>query len=136
MSDDYFMREAMKLARQAYEQNEVPVGAIICINNTIIGKGYNQVELLQDPTAHAEILAITAACSYVGSKYLTQATMYITLEPCPMCKGAIAHAQIPRVVFAATDTSRPIDASPNLYEGGLMAAEASELIKQFFRGKR
>jgi len=134
-SDIYFMKKAIELAKQAYQNNEVPVGAIICVNNTIIGKGYNQVELLQDPTAHAEILAITAACSYVGSKYLTQATMYVTLEPCQMCKGAIAHAQIPRVVFSATDTSKNID-SEKIYEGGILETEASELIKQFFREKR
>lgn len=134
-TDAYLMQKALDLAKQAYNNNEVPIGAIICIENTIIGKGYNQVELLQDPTAHAEILAITAACNYLGSKYLTQATLYVTLEPCQMCKGAIAHAQIPRVVYATTDTSRNIDTS-KIYEGGLLEVEATELIKQFFREKR
>ncbi|MCB0512825.1 MAG: nucleoside deaminase [Bacteroidetes bacterium] len=134
-TDIFFMQKALDLAKQAYNNNEVPVGAIICIENTIIGKGYNQVELLQDPTAHAEIIAITAACSYLGSKYLNQATLYVTLEPCQMCKGAITHAQIPRVVYAAKDTSRNTDTS-KIYEGGLLESEAAELIKQFFREKR
>lgn len=133
-TDNYFMQEALKLAQQAYNNNEVPIGAVICINNKIVGKGFNQVELLNDPTAHAEILAITAACNLLGSKYLNQATLYVTLEPCNMCKGAIEHAQINRVVFAAKDTSRQHTSST--YEGGILEDECSALIKQFFKEKR
>ena len=135
--DKFFMQEALKLAKTAFEEDEVPVGAVVAYGNKIVGKGYNQVEKLNDPTAHAEILAITAACNLLGSKYLDKCTLYVTLEPCMMCTGAIREAQIQKVVFAATDSSHRKPA-PNLFEvqGGLMEAEASELIKSFFRKKR
>jgi len=135
--DKFFMQEALKLAKTAFEEDEVPVGAVVAYGNKIVGKGYNQVEKLNDPTAHAEILAITAACNLLGSKYLDKCTLYVTLEPCMMCTGAIREAQIQKVVFAATDSSHRKSA-PNLFEvqGGLMEAEASELIKSFFRKKR
>ncbi len=135
--DKFFMQEALKLAKTAFEEDEVPVGAIVAYGNKIVGKGYNQVEKLNDPTAHAEILAITAACNLLGSKYLDKCTLYVTLEPCMMCTGAIREAQIQKVVFAATDSSHRKSA-PNLFEiqGGLLEAEASELIKSFFRRKR
>jgi tRNA(adenine34) deaminase len=135
--DVFFMNEALKLAKNAYDEDEVPVGAVVVCDNKIIGKGYNQVEKLSDPTAHAEVLAITAACNYLGSKYLDKCTLYITLEPCMMCTGAIREAQIQRVVYAATDTSnRKLE--PNLFElkTGLMENEASTLIKTFFKKKR
>ena len=103
--DVFFMQEALKLAKMAYEEDEVPVGALVVQDGKIIGKGYNQVEKLNDPTAHAEILAITAACNFLGSKYLDKCTLYVTLEPCMMCAGALREAQISKVVFAATDTS-------------------------------
>ena len=135
--DKFFMQEALKLAKTAFEEDEVPVGAIVAYGNKIVGKGYNQVEKLNDPTAHAEILAITAACNLLGSKYLDKCTLYVTLEPCMMCTGAIRESQIQKVVFAATDSSHRKSA-PNLFEiqGGLLEAEASELIKSFFRRKR
>ena len=135
--DKFFMQEALKLAKTAFEEDEVPVGAVVAYGNKIIGKGYNQVEKLNDPTAHAEILAITAACNLLGSKYLDKCTLYVTLEPCMMCTGAIREAQIQKVIFAAPDSSHRKSA-PNLFEvqGGLLEAEASELIKSFFRRKR
>lgn len=135
--DKFFMQEALKLAKTAFEEDEVPVGAVVAYGNKIVGKGYNQIEKLNDPTAHAEILAITAACNLLGSKYLDKCTLYVTLEPCMMCTGAIREAQIQKVIFAAPDSSHRKSA-PNLFEvqGGLLEAEASELIKSFFRRKR
>lgn len=135
--DVFFMQEALKLAKNAFEEDEVPVGAVVVCDNRIIGKGYNQVEKLNDPTAHAEVLAITAACNFLDSKYLDRCTLYITLEPCMMCTGAIREAQIQRVVYAATDTSQR-KLEPNLFElkTGLMENESSTLIKTFFKKKR
>ncbi len=98
-----WMEMALREAERAYDQNEVPVGAIILHENNVIGKGYNQMEQLQDPTAHAEIIAITAAASHLGSRRLDGCTLYVTLEPCPMCAGAIVLARIPNLVFASHD---------------------------------
>jgi len=135
--DRFFMNEALKLAKKAFDEDEVPIGAVVVADNKIIGKGYNQVEKLNDPTAHAEVLAITAACNYLGSKYLDKCTMYITLEPCMMCTGAIREAHIERVVFGATDTSRKKESISVLtHQGGLMENESAELIKTFFKRKR
>ncbi len=135
--DIFFMQEALKLAKRAFEDDEVPIGAVICHGDKIIGKGYNQVERLNDPTAHAEVLAITAACNFLDSKYLDKCTLYVTLEPCMMCVGAIREAQIQRVVFAASDHTHKKQQG-NLFElsGGIMEDEASELIKTFFKRKR
>jgi tRNA(adenine34) deaminase len=135
--DKFFMQEALKLAKTAFNEDEVPVGAVVTFGDKIIGKGYNQAEKLNDPTAHAEILAITAACNLLGTKYLDKCTLYVTLEPCMMCTGAIREAQIQKVVFAASDSSHRKSA-PNLFElkGGLLQEEASELIKSFFKKKR
>lgn len=135
--DKFFMNEALKLAKRAFEEDEVPVGAVVTYGDKIIGKGYNQVERLKDPTAHAEILAITAACNFLGSKYLDKCTLYVTLEPCMMCTGALRESQIGRVVYASPDTSHRKSA-PDLFaqESGLMEREASELIKTFFKKKR
>jgi tRNA(adenine34) deaminase len=135
--DMIFMQEALKQAKMAFEEDEVPIGAVVVYGNKIIGKGYNQVEKLNDPTAHAEILAITAACSFLGSKYLDKCTLYVTLEPCMMCTGAIREAQLQKVIFAAPDSSHR-KLAPDLFEikGGLLEEEASKLIKDFFRKKR
>lgn len=135
--DTFFMREALKLAKMAFEEEEVPVGSVVVLGDKIIGKGYNQVEKLNDPTAHAEILAITAACNYLGSKYLDKCTLYVTLEPCMMCTGAIRESQLQKVVFAASDSSHRKSA-PNLFDlrGGVFEQEASDLIKSFFKRKR
>ncbi len=104
MSDDErWMEYALKEAEQAHKRNEVPIGAVVIMNNRIIGRGYNQIESLQDPTAHAEMIAITAAATYTGSRRLDRCTLYVTLEPCTMCAGAIVLARIPRLVFGAFD---------------------------------
>ena len=131
------MQEALKLAKVAFDEDEVPIGAVVTCNNKIIGKGYNQVEKLNDPTAHAEILAITAACNFLDSKYLDKCTLYVTLEPCMMCIGAVREAQILKVIYGAKDHTHK-KLQPNLFElqGGLLAEEASELIKTFFKKKR
>ncbi|MDB5228737.1 MAG: tadA [Bacteroidota bacterium] len=135
--DKFFMQEALKLAKNAFDEDEVPIGAVVTCNNKIIGKGYNQVEKLNDPTAHAEILAITAACNFLDSKYLDKCTLYVTLEPCMMCIGAVREAQISKVVYGATDHTHK-KLQENLFElqGGLMSEEASVLIKTFFKKKR
>lgn len=101
--DERWMEYALKEAEQAYKRKEVPIGAVVVMNNRIIGRGYNQIELLQDPTAHAEMIAITAAATYTGSRRLEQCSLYVTLEPCTMCAGAIVLARIPRLVFGAFD---------------------------------
>jgi len=100
---EYWMEKAFREAEIAYEKGEVPIGSVVVFNNTIIGKGHNQTESLQDPTAHAEILAITAAANYLESRRLLDTTLYVTLEPCAMCAGAIVLARIPQLVFGATD---------------------------------
>ncbi len=135
--EELFMKEALRLAVKAFEEDEVPVGAVVVYGQQIIGKGYNQVEKLNDPTAHAEILAITAACNYLGSKYLDKCTLYVTLEPCMMCTGAIREAQVEKVVFGASDNSHK-KSQPNLFEvrGGILEEDCSALIKRFFKLKR
>ncbi len=106
LSDEYFMREALKQARIAFDEDEVPVGAIVVCNNHIIAKAYNQTEKLQDSTAHAEMIALTSAFNYLGSKYLTECTLYVTLEPCVMCAGALYWAQIGKLKYGAEDPQR------------------------------
>jgi tRNA(adenine34) deaminase len=136
-SDNFFIEETLKIAKSNALKNEVPVAALVVVDDKIIGKGLNQVELLQDPTAHAEMIAITAACNYLGSKYLTQATIYISLEPCAMCKAAIEHAQIKKVVFAAKDTASKKDISNyKLIEDIKLQNEASNLVINFFKKRR
>ena len=103
MNDDYFMQQALRQARMAFDADEVPVGAVIVIENKIISRGYNQVEMLADPTAHAEMIALTSAFHYLGSKYLPDATIYITVEPCLMCAGALYWSKIGRIVYGASD---------------------------------
>lgn len=106
LADEYFMREALKEAKKAYEAKEVPVGAVIVSGRHIIARAHNQVERLQDTTAHAEMLALTAACNHIGGKYLSACTLYVTLEPCCMCGGATYWAQLGRLVFGANDPRR------------------------------
>src|ERR1700733_191373 len=103
MDDSYFMQQALKEARRAYAEDEVPIGAVIVMNDKIIARGHNQTERLTDPTAHAEIIALTSAFNFLGSKYLPDATIYITLEPCLMCAGALYWSKIGRVVYGADD---------------------------------
>ncbi|WP_073148843.1 nucleoside deaminase [Mesonia phycicola] len=140
--DTYFMKKALAEAQEAYNRNEIPVGAIIVSENTIIARGHNLTEMLNDVTAHAEMQAITAAANYLGGKYLTNCTLYVTLEPCQMCAGALYWSQISRIVFAAKDEQRGYRAMgaqlhpKTKITEGLLAEEASSLLKQFFIKKR
>ena len=104
--DEYYMRLALGEARKAYEQGEIPIGAVVVAGNTVVGRGHNLTETLGDVTAHAEMQAITAAAQTLGGKYLTDCTLYVTVEPCLMCAGAIGWAQIPRIVIGAADEKR------------------------------
>ena len=139
-SDEHYMKVALKEAQLAFEEGEIPVGAVVVSEKRIIAKAHNQVQRLNDVTAHAEILAITAAQNYLGSKYLDQCTMYVTLEPCVMCGGALYWSQLEKLFYAATDEKRGFSAVSNeiihpktKIQSGLMSAEAEELIKLFFR---
>lgn len=143
-SDTYFMQQALAEAQKAYEAGEIPVGAVVVCDHRIIARAHNQTEQLTDVTAHAEILALTAASSYLGSKYLPECTLFVTLEPCVMCAGALAWAQLGRVVYGASDEKRGfmLYGGKNLLhpktklELGVMEQEASVLLKAFFRSKR
>jgi len=141
--DDYFMRQALAEARKALAADEVPVGAVIVADKQIIARAHNQTQLLNDVTAHAEMLAITAAAGHLGSKYLTDCTLYITLEPCPMCAGAIQWAQLGRVVYGASDDKRGFMRygkamlhPKTKLEYGVMHHECSSLLTTFFQKKR
>lgn len=143
LDDSYFMRLAIKEAAYAYEENEVPVGAIVVSNNRIIGKGHNQTEKLKDVTAHAEMLALTAAANYLGSKYLDECTLYVTLEPCIMCAAALRWARIGRLVFGATDPKagflkigKHILHPKTELTSGIMQHDCAVLMTEFFTGKR
>jgi tRNA(adenine34) deaminase len=142
-SDEYFMRKALQQARLAAEAGEVPVGAVIVADNQIIARAHNQTELLRDVTAHAEILAITAAANYLNSKYLPEASLYVTLEPCIMCAGALYWAQLEKVVFAAPDEKRgfmrfgkQLLHPKTKVEYGILQEEASQLMSDFFKLRR
>ncbi|MGP1501156.1 MAG: nucleoside deaminase [Bergeyella cardium] len=141
-SDEYFMRLALKEAQNAYEQDEVPVGAIVVHSNRIIAKSHNLTETLNDVTAHAEMQAITSSANFLGGKYLTGCIMYITLEPCVMCAGALAWSQISKVVIGARDHQRGfINKKLTLHPkteiiSGVLENECSQLIKDFFKTKR
>ena len=138
-TDEYFMREALKEAQKALEINEVPVGAIITCKNRIIARAHNQTEKLTDATAHAEMIAVTAAANYLGSKYLSECTLYVTLEPCVMCAGALHWVQLQKLVFGASDVQRgytlvgqPLLHPKTAVEKGVKAEEAKKLIDKFF----
>ena len=138
-----YMREAIAEAKAAQEEGEIPIGAVITCKGRIIARGHNLTETLSDPTAHAEMIAITAATEYIGGKYLSDCTLYVTVEPCPMCAGALAWAQIPRIVFGASDPRRGSSLySPSLFHprteitGGILEEECSLLMKEFFKEKR
>lgn len=144
----YFMELAYREAEKAYEAGEIPVGAIVVSDETIIGKGYNQREMLRDPTAHAEMLAISSAADYLGNWRLEECTLYVTLEPCPMCAGAILNARIPRVIFGAYDDETGMCGSvDNLCDhnlmnhkttviGGVMENKCENILKSFFNNIR
>jgi tRNA(adenine34) deaminase len=141
--DQHFMQQAFKEAELAYEEDEVPVGAVVVCKGSIIARAHNLTERLNDVTAHAEMQAVTAAADYLGGKYLNQCTLYVTLEPCLMCAGALSWAQLGKLVFGAYDEKRGY----SLYEGrilhpktivkgGVLGDESAELLKRFFKEKR
>lgn len=142
-SDEHFMKQALKEAEKALEDHEIPVGAVVVCQNRIIARAYNQVERLNDVTAHAEMLAITAAQNHLGSRYLDQCTLYVTLEPCAMCGGALYWSQLQKLVYGAADEKRGyrsinekmIHPQTEIHSG-LLATESSELLKSFFRKMR
>lgn len=142
-SDEHFMREALKEARKAFDADEVPVGAVIVANNRIIARAHNLTERLTDVTAHAEMQIITAAANALGGKYLSDCTLYVTLEPCIMCAGALNWSQMKRIVFGAYDPKRGYQhVGMNLLhpktevQGGLLEGECGALLKEFFQRKR
>ena len=141
--DEYFMKRALAEAEQAFLEGEIPVGAVVVCQNKIIARAYNQTETLNDVTAHAEMLAITSATSWLGGKYLTGCTLYVTLEPCAMCAGALGWTQIDRIVWGASDPKRgfqryaPEAIHPKtLTSGGVLVGDCEALIKRFFEDKR
>ena len=143
LNDEYWMRLALKEATQAYQDDEVPIGAIIICNNKIIAKGFNQTERLKDVTAHAEMIAITAAANYLGAKFLEDCTLYVTVEPCPMCAAALRWARISRVIYGAADPKAGYSLfGAKLFhpkteiQHGVMEHECGTLMTEFFKGKR
>jgi tRNA(adenine34) deaminase len=141
-TDEYFMKKALQEAEMAFEKGEIPVGALIVIDNKVIARSHNLTELLHDVTAHAEMQSITAAANYLGGKYLIGCTLYVTLEPCQMCAGALYWSQISKIVYGATDENRGfVKMGTQLHPKttvvrGVMANEASELMKRFFVERR
>ena len=143
MDDNQYMQMALEEARRAREQGEVPIGAVVVCKGRVIARSHNLTETLTDPTAHAEMQAITMATEYLGGKYLTDCTLYVTVEPCPMCAAALAWAQIPRIVYGADDPRRGCSLfTPSLLHPrtqvtkGILAGECSTLMKDFFKDKR
>jgi len=149
LDDTYFMQRALQEAQRAWDDGEIPVGAIVVQQNQIIGRGHNQTERLHDVTAHAEMIAITAACNYLNAKYLPQATLYVTLEPCLMCAGALYWSKIGRIVFGAADAKNGFSkyflnaqglAHPfhpkTILGQGIAAAACAQLMTDFFKAKR
>ncbi|HEV9035050.1 MAG TPA: nucleoside deaminase [Puia sp.] len=148
MNDEYFMRQALKEAQQAYEEDEVPIGAVIVMGGRIIARGRNQTERLNDCTAHAEIIALTSAFNHLGSKYIPEAAIYVTVEPCLMCAGALYWSKIGKVVFGAEDEKNgyrrdvenasapwPFHPKTQLVKG-ILGDECADLMREFFRSKR
>lgn len=141
MDDEYFMKQALKEARKAADANEVPIGAVIVMQNKIIGRGYNQVEILNDATAHAEIIALTSAFNYLGAKYLPEAVIYVTIEPCAMCCGALYWSKIGKLVYGAPDPKHGGLSKVNLHPkteilGNIYVEECIAMLQSFFRRKR
>ncbi len=145
MTDEYFMMQALKEAKKALEDEEIPIGAVVVINGKIIARGHNMTERLNDPTAHAEMIALTAAFNSLGSKYLPEATLYVTLEPCLMCAGAIYWSKLAKLVYGADDEKNgykktttsnwPFHPKTELIRG-VMKDECAKLVKDFFKNKR
>ena len=141
--DEKYMQEALREARSAAAAGEIPIGAVVVWKGRIIGRGHNQTERLRDTTAHAEMIAVTAATEAMGGKYLTDCTLYVTVEPCPMCAGALAWAQVGRIVYGAPDQRRGFSLfSPSLLHprttvtGGVLQEECTNLMLEFFKDKR
>jgi len=140
--DTYFMKRALQEAQMAYEKDEIPIGAVVVIQNKIIARAHNLTETLNDVTAHAEMQAITAAANFLGGKYLKDCTLYVTIEPCQMCAGALFWSQVSKIVYGARDEQRGcINMGTTLHPktkmvGGVLAEEASSLLKRFFVEKR
>ncbi|MBS1577457.1 MAG: nucleoside deaminase [Bacteroidetes bacterium] len=145
MTDEYFMMQALKEAKKAFEDGEIPIGAIVVMNDKIIARGHNMTERLNDPTAHAEMIALTSAFSALGGKYLPEASIYITIEPCLMCSGALYWSKIKRVIFGAEDEKNgykktvngnwPFHPKTELVHG-VLKEDCARLMKDFFKDKR
>ncbi|MEO6539024.1 MAG: nucleoside deaminase [Ferruginibacter sp.] len=145
MTDEQYMQLALLEAQKAFEKDEVPIGAVLVMNNKIIAKAHNQVELLNDSTAHAEILALTTAFNFLGSKYLPEATLFVTIEPCLMCSGALYWSKIGKIIFGASDDKngyRKVAGSNNPFHpktkiiGGILQQDCGKLMRDFFIAKR
>ncbi len=145
MTDEYYMMQALKEAKKAFEDDEVPIGAIVVVNEKIIARGHNMTERLNDPTAHAEMIALTSAFNLLGSKYLPDATLYITVEPCLMCAGAIYWSKLHKIVYGADDEKngykKTTAANWTFHPKtelirGVMREECAQLMKDFFKNKR
>ena len=136
MSDEAFMRRALELARRAEEEGEVPVGAVLVLEDEVIGEGWNRPIAARDPTAHAEIQALRAAAAARQNYRLTGATLYVTLEPCAMCVGAMFHARVARAVFGATDPKKLVLKNTVQLEGGVLAEECGAILTGFFASRR
>jgi tRNA(adenine34) deaminase len=145
MTDEYYMMQALKEARKAFEEGEVPVGAVVVIHEKIMARGYNMVEKLNDPTAHAEMIALTSAFNLLGAKYIPEAVLYVTVEPCLMCAGAICWSKLGKIVYGADDekngykkttgTNWPFHPKTELIRG-VLKDECAKLMKDFFNSKR
>jgi len=142
-TDEYFMKEALKEAQKAYDADEVPIGAVIVCDNKIIARAHNLTERLNDVTAHAEMQAITSAANYIGGKYLDECVLYVTIEPCPMCAGALSWSQVSKVVYGAKDEKKGfskidhqmLHPKTRVFDG-VLQNECAEIMKKFFREKR
>lgn len=145
MTDEYYMMLALKEAKRALEEEEIPIGAVVVMNQKVIARGYNMTEKLNDPTAHAEMIALTSAFNFLGSKYLPEATLYVTIEPCLMCAGALYWSKISKVVWGADDEKNghkritksewPFHPKTEIVKG-ILKEECAALMKEFFRSKR
>ena len=145
MTDEQYMQQALKEAQKAFEEGEVPVGAVVVLQNKIIARGYNQVEKLNDCTAHAEIIALTSAFNFLGSKYLPDATLFVTVEPCLMCAGALYWSKLARIVWGAddeknghkhiTNPNNPFHPKTSI-TSGILKEECAQLMKDFFKERR
>ncbi|UPS44942.1 nucleoside deaminase [Prevotella sp. E15-22] len=141
--DEMYMRKALAEAQQAFDEGEIPIGAVVVCKDQVIARAHNLTETLIDPTAHAEMQAITMAANALGGKYLTGCTLYVTVEPCPMCAGAIGWAQVPRIIYGAPDPKRGFrEYAPRVMhpkaecKGGILEEECRQLMQEFFKSKR